>query len=92
MRLVLYHSNRSNSENHAHHMHKMCGAEYKFLFCNVQQVLCAVCEVIRAVQMKTQDFWDMKQCRMVNGYLHFERGCAFHLQGLSKRFFLLLEM
>jgi len=68
-------------------MHTVCGAECEFLFCNVQQVLCAMYEVIRAVQMKMQDFWDVTQCRMMNGYQHFERGYAFHRLGLSKIFF-----
>jgi hypothetical protein len=54
---------------------------------NVRHVLCAMCEVIRVVQIKVQNFWNIKQCRMVNGYQHFERDCAFHLQGLSKRLF-----
>ena len=49
-----------------------------------------MCEVIRAVQFKMLYFWDMKQCRMVKGYQRFERGCAFHLQGLSKGFFFCL--
>ena len=55
-----------------------CAGRGEFLLCSAQQVLCATREVIRAVQMKMQDFWHVKHCRMVNGYQNFERGGAFH--------------
>jgi hypothetical protein len=46
------------------------------VFCNASylaEFICAICEVIRAVLLKIQVFWDVATCRLIESYRRFER-------------------
>jgi len=48
---------------------------------NTTVVYSATFQALTAVLLKIRFFWDVKPCRLVNVYRHFEPQYCLHLQG-----------